>query len=75
MFNFYFSVYSQADIFHHLAGIQFDGKHAFYLLGIIGNGFFRERPQRDRAQQAEFDTFTVDLCEKVMAYSESKRNG
>ena len=24
--------------------------------------------------QAEFDTFTVDLREKVMAYSESKRN-
>ena len=25
--------------------------------------------------QAEFDTFIVDLREKVMAYSESKRNG
>ena len=58
--------------------------------GYIANGFAHVHPPYQAANhghalivmshpralsQAEFDTFTVDLCEKVMAYSESKRNG
>lgn len=58
--------------------------------GYIANGFAHVHPPYQAANhghalivmshpralsQAEFDTFTVDLREKVMAYSESKRNG
>ena len=57
--------------------------------GYVANGFAHIHPYQaanhghalivmshPRAlSQAEFDTFTVDLREKVMAYSESKRNG
>lgn len=58
--------------------------------GYVANGFAHVHPPYQAANhghalivmshpralsQAEFDTFTVDLCEKVMAYSESKRNG
>ena len=57
MFNLYFAVYGQTYVFDHLSGVQFDGKHAFYLVGISGDHFLGERPQRDRAEQAELDTF------------------
>ena len=58
--------------------------------GYVANGFAHVHPPYQAANhghalivmshpralsQAEFDTFTVDLREKVMAYSESKRNG
>lgn len=58
--------------------------------GYVANGFAHIHPPYQAANhghalivmshpralsQAEFDTFTVDLREKVMAYSESKRNG
>lgn len=58
--------------------------------GYVANGFAHVHPPYQAANhghalivmshpralsQAEFNTFTVDLCEKVMAYSESKRNG
>jgi len=58
--------------------------------GYITNGFAHVHPPYQAANhghalivmshpralsQAEFNTFTVDLREKVMAYSESKRNG
>ena len=43
--------------------------------GYVANGFAHIVMSHPRAlSQAEFDTFTVDLREKVMAYSESKRN-
>ena len=58
--------------------------------GYVANGFAHIHPPYQAANhghtlivmshpralsQAEFDTFTVDLREKVMAYSEGKRNG
>ena len=58
--------------------------------GYVANGFAHIHPPYQAANhghtlivmshpralsQAEFDTFTVDLREKVMKYSESKRNG
>ena len=58
--------------------------------GYVANGFAHIHPPYQAANhghalivmshpralsQAEFDTFTVDLREKVMAYNESKRNG
>lgn len=58
--------------------------------GYVANGFAHVHPPYQAANnghalivmshpralsQAEFDTFTVDLREKVMKYSESKRNG
>ena len=67
MFNLYFAVYGQTYVFDHLSGVQFDGKHALYFLGISGDRFCRERPQSDGTEQAELDAFRGRLVKASSA--------
>ena len=78
MFHFHFTVHGKADIFHHLSGIQFCNEHTFHLVGIRGNGFGRERPQRDGAEHTYLDSFFAcqlhcflsDACHRAEGYNQ-----
>ena len=73
-----YDVHGKADIFHHLSGIQFCNEHTFHLVGIRGNDFGRERPQRDGAEHTylysffacQLHCFLSDACHRAEGYNQ-----